>query len=192
MDSSSAIIPLHFIVVSMFVTARHILGGWASLFVKTRASQAVDKLLDLQPKTATVIVDGGEVIRSVDDLMIGDIVRVRPGERIPIDGMIIRGNSTVDESIVTGESMSVGKGDGVVGGSINLFGSIDIVVSRVGEETFLQQVVKYVEEAKALKPSVLIIVDKVLNYFVPFVLVISITSFLFWSLGSRLIFGALV
>ena len=107
-----------FFAVSVFVTAYHILSGWTSLFVQTKASGAVQKLLDLQPKTARVIIDEKEVTKEVEELVIGDIVRIRPGERIPIDGKIIRGESSVDESILTGESVPVEKrrGDEVVGG----------------------------------------------------------------------------
>jgi len=181
-----------FFAVSVFVTSYHILGGWVSLLVRTRASQAVQKLLDLQPKTAKVIQNGKEIVKKIEELKINDIVRVRPGERIPIDGTTIKGYSTVDESIVTGESIPLEKGvnDAVVGGSINLSGSIDIKVNKVGEETFLQQVIKQVEEARALKPSILIIVDKVLQYYLPGVLIIAASAFFFWTVGSFFLFDA--
>ncbi len=180
-----------FFAVSVFLTSYHVLGGWASLLVRTRASQAVQKLLDLQPKTAVIVKDGREIIKDVEELKIGDIVRVKPGERIPIDGVIIKGNSSVDESIVTGESMPIEKqpGDDVVGGSINLFGSIDIRITKIGEETFLQQVIKHVEEARALKPSILMIVDKVLKYYVPGVLFFAASAFIFWTIGNYFLFG---
>ncbi|MFQ5835992.1 MAG: heavy metal translocating P-type ATPase, partial [bacterium] len=181
-----------FFAVSVFVTSYHILSEWVSLLVRTRASQAVQRLLDLQPKTAKVIQNGKEVVKEIEELKIGDIVRVRPGERIPIDGITIKGYSTVDESVVTGESIPVEKdaGDAVVGGSINLSGSIDIKVNKVGEETFLQQVIKHVEEARVLKPSILIIVDKLLRYYVPGVLIIATSAFLFWTVGSFFLFDA--
>ncbi|HDY69114.1 MAG TPA: cation-translocating P-type ATPase [Candidatus Scalindua sp.] len=99
-----------FFAVSVFVTSYHLLSGWVSLLVRTRASQAVQKLLDLQPKTAKVIQNGKEVVKKIEELKINDIVRVRPGERIPIDGITIKGYSTVDESIVTGESIPLEKG----------------------------------------------------------------------------------
>jgi cation transport ATPase len=98
-----------FFAVSVFVTAYHILSGWTSLLMQTKASGAVQKLLDLQPKTARVIIDGKEVTKEVEELVIGDIVRIQPGERIPIDGKIIRGESSVDESILTGESIPIEK-----------------------------------------------------------------------------------
>ncbi|MFQ6066613.1 MAG: heavy metal translocating P-type ATPase, partial [bacterium] len=181
-----------FFAVSVFVTSYHILGGWVSLLVRTRASQAVQKLLDLQPKTANVIQNGKEIVKEIEELKINDLVRVRPGERIPIDGITIKGYTTVDESVVTGESIPVEKntGDAVIGGSINLSGSIEIKVNKVGEETFLQQVIKRVEEARALKPSILIIVDKLLQYYVPGVLIIAASAFLFWTVGSFFLFDA--
>ncbi len=179
-----------FLVVSVFITSYHILSEYVSLIVRTRASQAIERLLDLQPKTATVVENGRETTRNVEELKIGDIVRVRPGERIPADGRIVRGYSTIDESIVTGESLPVEKSPGneVVGGSINMFGSFDISVTRTGKDSFLSQIVRHVEEARALKPSILIIVDRVLKYFVPGVLITSAGAFLFWSLGSYLLF----
>lgn len=180
-----------FLVVSVFITSYHILSEWVSLIVRTRASQAVQKLLDLQSKNAVVIVNGREVIKDIESLSIGDLIRVRPGERLPIDGKVVRGNSTIDESIVTGESMPVEKspGDHVVGGSVNKFGSIDILVERTGKDTFLQQIIRHVEEARGLKPGILIIVDRVLEYFVPGVLITSAGAFIFWTLGSYIFFN---
>ena len=174
-----------FLAVSTFLTGYHILGEWASLYVKRRASKAVEKLLELQPNEAVVIEDGIEKIKNIEELRIGDIVRVRPGERIPIDGVVIRGYTAVDESLVTGESIPIEKtvGDEVIGGSINIAGSIDIKVSRIGEDTFIKRVAKMVEEARALKPSILLIVDKILKYYVPTVLTIALGAFLFWTLG---------
>lgn len=130
-------------------------------------------------------------MKEVEELEIGDIVRVRPRKKIPIDGTVVRGSSTVNESIVTGEPMPVEKkvDEVVVGGSINKAGSIDIKVTKTGEDTFLQQVTKYVEEAKALKPDILVIVDKVLKYYVPAVLLFAAGAFAFWTVGSYLLFG---
>ena len=132
--------------VAVFLTTYHLLSGWASLLVRTKASQAVQKLLNLQPETAVTVINGKEIVKSIDELKAGDIVRVRPGGRIPIDGIVVKGSGTVDESIVTGESFPVEKSlkDEVVGGSVNQFGSMDIRVRRVGEDTFLQQVSKHV------------------------------------------------
>lgn len=181
-----------FFAVSVFVTTYHILSAYVSMLVRTKASDAVRKLLELQPETATTISNGIEVLKTVNQLKIGDIVRVRPGERIPIDGMIIRGESTVDESIITGESIPVDRktGNNVVGGSVNLYGSIDLEVTRIGEKTFLQQIARHVEESRALKPGILIIVDRVLRVFVPVVLLFAVGAFLFWTVGSYFLFGS--
>ncbi len=181
-----------FLAISTYLTGYHILGEWSSLYVKNKASQAVDRLLSLQPRDATIIIDDKEVIKPIEEINIGDTVRVRPGERIPIDGVITRGETTVDESILTGESLPNVKkvGDEVIGGSINLTGSIDIKVTKVGEDTFIQRVAKMVEEARALKPSILLIIDKVLKYYVPTILTIGIASFIYWSLITLLITGA--
>ncbi len=181
-----------FFGVSIFLTSYHILGEWTSLFVRTRASQAVQRLLGLQPKTAVVIENGREILKNIDELKVGEVIRVRPGERIPIDGVIVNGYTTIDESIVTGESIPIEKevGDDVVGGSINLTGLIEVEVTKVGEETFLHQIARYIEEARALKPGILIIVDKILKYYVPAILVVAVSAFIFWTLGSHLLYGA--
>ncbi len=180
-----------FFAVSIFVTSYHILSEWSSMLVRTRASKAVQKLIDLQPKNAIVIQNGREVIKDIDELKTGDIVRVKPGEIIPVDGIVIDGSSAVDESIITGESLPVEKKkeDEVVGGSINQSGSIDIEVNKIGEETFLQRVIKNVEESRALKPGILIIVDKVLKYYIPVVLIFSAGAFIFWTVISYLLYG---
>ena len=182
---------IDFFAVATFVTGYHILSGWVNLLVRTKASEAIFKLLKLQPSAARVIVNGKEVIMDVKKLQVGDIVRVKPGERVPIDGVIVKGESSIDESIVTGESIPVEKtvGDEVVGGSINLFGSIDVKVTKVGEDTFLSKVIKYVEEARALKPSILVIVDKILKHFVPGVIIISLGAFILWTIGGLYLFG---
>jgi len=174
-----------FFAVAIFVTAYHILSGYASLLVRTKSSQAVRKLLSLQPPTARVVVNGKERIVPVDMLKKGDVVKVKPGETIPVDGIVIQGESGVDESIVTGEAMPVEKkpGDEVISGSANLTGALLIEVSRVGKESFIFRVAKYVEEARALKPSILQLVDRILKYYVPFVLFFASLAFIIWTLG---------
>jgi len=181
-----------FFGVAVFVTAYHILGGYASLLVRTRASQAVKKLLSLQPPTARVVRDGEEVERPVADVRKGDLVRVRPGEQIPVDGVVVEGASAVDESLVTGEPLPREKGPGqeVIGGSVNHDGSLLVRVTRVGEESFLEQVARRIREARALKPGILLLLDRILKYFVPGVLTVAVVTFVFWSLGARLVWGA--
>ena len=180
-----------FFGVAVFVTAYHILSGYTSLLVRTRASQAVRRLLALQPAMARVIRNGIEVEVSIEEVKRGELVRILPGESIPVDGTIVRGSTGVDESLVTGESMPVEKspGDEVTGGSVNLTGSIVVRVTRVGEESFLQQVARHIEEARALKPGVIQLVDRVLKYYVPGVVVFAIFGFSAWTLGAWLITG---
>jgi heavy metal translocating P-type ATPase len=180
---------MDFLAVSVFVTAYHILSGYTSLLVRVRANRAVDKLLSMQPETAVRIIDGTEEVVDVDMLRIGDVVKVYPGDRIPIDGVIIRGETSVDESIVTGESLPLDKGveDEVIGGSLNLTGSILIKVTRVGDDVFIRQVAKYVEEAKVMKPGVMQLVDKVLRYYVPWVVLTALLGFVIWTVGLYIV-----
>ena len=182
-----------FFGVTVFVTTYHILSGYVSLLVRTRASQAVRKLLALVPPIAHVVRDDGrEEDVPLAQVRVGDRVRVRPGESIPVDGAVIDGGSAVNESLVTGEAIPVEKqpGDDVIGGSINQAGTLLIRVTKVGEESFLSQVARQVEEARALKPSILILVDRILQVYVPAVLSIAAAAFLFWSLGTWLLVGA--
>ena len=176
---------------AIYLTAFHLLSGYLSGLVRTRSSQAVRKLLRLQPLTAFVVKEGKGIETPVAELSVGDRVRVRPGERIPVDGRVIEGISSVDQSLVTGESIPIdkGPGDGVIGASLNQLGSLLIEVTRVGEETFLQRVARYVEEAKALKPSIIILADRILGIYVPSVIIISIASFLFWYFGVAFLGG---
>lgn len=180
-----------FFAVSVFITSYHLLGGYSSLKIRTKTSQAVRKLLVLQPPTARAVREGKEVVVSIEQIQKGELVRVKPGESIPVDGVVIDGHSTVDESLVTGESIPVEKtlGSNVTGGSINQAGSIMVKVTRVGQESFLQQVARYIEESRAMKPGVLQLLDIMLKYFVPGVILAAIAGFLAWSLGSWLVVG---
>jgi Cu+-exporting ATPase len=180
-----------FFAVAVFITTYHILSGYVSMIVRTRSSQAVRKLMDLQPDTALVIRDGEEVEVSVDDVQVGDHIRVKPGDRVPLDGKVIKGESSIDESLVTGESIPVEKGidSQVIGGSINQSGTLLFEVTRVGSESFLQQIVRHVEEARALKPNIIQLLDVVLKYYVPFVLGFAGLAILTWTLGAWLING---
>ena len=174
---------VHFFAVSVFITTYHILSEYTSLIVRTRASQAVQSLLGLQPDTARCVSDDGDVEEvPVDDLAIGDRVRVKPGENIPVDGEVVKGESTVDESVATGESIPDEKteGDEVIGGSVNETGTLLIEVTAIGEDSFLNQVAREIEEARAMKPGIVQLADRVLKYFVPGVLTIAALSFAFW------------
>src|SRR3990172_411441 len=181
-----------FLGVAVFVTSYHVLSGYVSLLVRTRASQAVRRLLGLVPATARVARDGREEEIPMEQVKPGDLVRVRPGESIPVDGEVVEGASGVDESLVTGESMPAEKifGDAVIGGSINQTGTLLVRVTKVGEESFLSQVARQVEEARALKPGILALVDRVLQVYVPAVLVFAGGAVIAWTLGAWFITGS--
>jgi P-type Cu+ transporter len=180
-----------FFGVAVFVTAYHILSQYTSLLVRTRASQAVRKLLSLQPATARVIRDGNEQEVAIEEIKIGDLVRVRPGAQVPVDGEIIEGESAVNESFVTGEPIPKDKSQGneVIGGSVNQTGSLLVRVSKIGKESFLQQVARHIQEARALKPSIIQLVDRVLLYFVPGVLAFAGLAILIWTVGAWIATG---
>lgn len=182
-----------FFAVAVLVVNYHIFSEWLSLLVKTRSSQAVKKLLDLRPDTARVVCDGTERDVPVEDVAVGDLVRIRPGERVPVDGRVVRGHSVVDVSLVTGEPVPVERSiDGeVVGGSINGDGTLVVEVTRVGVDSFLAQVVRHVEDARALKPGILHLVDRVLRVYTPTVLIVAAGALVAWLAGSALIGGEL-
>ena len=182
---------IHFFAVSVFITTYHILSEYTSLLVRTRASQAVQSLLDLQPDTARRVTDGKVEEVAIDQLTVGDRVRIKSGENIPIDGEIVEGSSTVDESVATGESIPEEKttGDGVIGGSVNETGTLLVEVTATEDDAFLNQVAREIEEARAMKPGIIQLADRVLRYFVPAVLTIAALAFLFW-LVAPLAWGA--
>ncbi len=181
-----------FFGVSVFVAAYHILGGYTSLLVRTRASQAVKKLLSLRPPTARVVRGGIETEIPIAEVRKDDLVRVRPGEQVPVDGVIVEGASAVNESLVTGEPLPREKlpGHEVIGGSVNQSGTLLVRVTRVGEESFLEQVARHIQEARALKPGILLLLDRILKYFVPGVLSVAGLAFVFWTLGAWALWGA--
>ena len=180
-----------FFAVSVMVGTYHIFSEWLSLIVKTRSSQAVKRLLDLQPETARVVRDGTEVELPLEEVRIGDLVRVRPGDRIPADGVVVSGHSGVDQSLVTGESIPIEKTEGatVIGGSINGTGTLLVRITAVGEGSFLSQVIRQVEDARALKPGILHLVDRVLRVYTPTVLGIAALAVIGWLVGSWLASG---
>jgi heavy metal translocating P-type ATPase len=180
-----------FFGVAVFVTAYHILSQYTSLFVRTRANQAVRKLLSLQPATARVIRDGNEQEVPIAEIKTGDLVRVKPGAQVPVDGEVLEGESAVNESFVTGEPIpkNKSKGDEVIGGSINQTGTLVVRATKVGKETFLQQVARHIQEARALKPSIVQLVDRILLYFVPGVLAFAGLAILIWTAGAWMVTG---
>lgn len=182
-----------FFGATVFVLGFHLIGGYASVLVHVRASQSVRRLLALEPPTARrVTTEGVEVEVQLEQLAVGDLVRVRPGERIPIDGVVVDGASAVDESLVTGEPLPVDKlpGSEVIGGSLNQMGSVLIRVSRVGADSFLRTVARHVAEARAMKPGILRLVDRVLLFYVPLVFAAAAAGFLLWTVGGWALDGA--
>jgi len=181
-----------FFCVAVMVCNYHIFSEWLSLIVKTRSSQAVRRLLALQPDTACVMRDGRETELRIEDVILGDLVRVRPGERIPVDGTVVEGRSAVDQSLVTGEPLPIERtaGDTVIGGSMNGLGTLLLRVAAIGEESFLQRVVHEVEDARALKPGMLHLVDRVLKVYAPAVLSLALAAALGWLIVPMLAGGA--
>lgn len=171
-----------FFSVAVMVLTYHIFSEWLSLIVKTRSSQAVKKLIDLEPDVAHVVRNGKEVEVPLEEVRVGDLVRIRPGQRVPVDGVVESGESDVDESLVTGEPKLVEKraGDKTISGSLNGHGTLLVRVSVVGEESFLRQVIRSVEDARALKPGLLHLVDRVLRVYTPIVLITAAGATIFW------------
>lgn len=159
-----------------------LVGKYLEMFAKRGTSEALRKLMDLQPRTAKVLRSGKELIVPVESLLADDIFLVRPGEQIPTDGRVLEGRSSVDESMLTGESLPVekGKGDEVFGGTINLNGTFQAEVTRLGSETMLSQIVRMVEDAQLSKAPIQRIADRVAAVFVPIVIVVATVSFLYW------------
>lgn len=149
---------------------------------KNRTTDSIRKLIELRPKTATIIRNGIEKNINISDLNANDIVIIKPGEKIPADGEIISGNSAVDESMVTGESIPVEKGigDNVIGGTINTNGSFNFRVSVTGDNSVLGQIIKFVKDAQSTKPPIQKLVDKIAGIFVPAVILIALATFIIW------------
>ena len=159
-----------------------LLGKLFEVRAKGKTSQAIQKLLDLQAKTARVVRDGREQEIPIEEVITGDIVIVRPGEKIPVDGEIIEGQSAIDESMLTGESIPIDKvpGDSVIGATINKNGALRINATKVGKDTALAQIVRVVEEAQGSKADIQRLADKISGVFVPIVVVIAIATFFIW------------
>lgn len=154
---------------------------------KSRTSDAISKLMDLAPKTAIVIRNGKEIQINTEDIIVGDIVVIKPGQSIPVDGVVIEGNSSIDQSSITGESIPVSKkiGDEIISGTINKNGYIKIKAVKVGNDTTLSQIIKLVEEAASSKAPIAKLADKVSLIFVPTVIVIAILASIYWLLNGQ-------
>ncbi|PAL19774.1 heavy metal translocating P-type ATPase [Sphingopyxis sp. GW247-27LB] len=173
--------------VSAVIIAFVLLGRYMEEIIKKRSSAAVRKLMDLRPAIAHVIRDGKEEEIPAEAIMAGEIVVLRPGERIPTDGEVIEGSSAVDESMLTGESMPVSKepGAGVIGGSLNKSGMLRFKATRVGKDTALSQIIRLVEEAQSSTAQVQRIADEVTRYFVPAVVIVAFLAFFGWWIAGN-------
>jgi Cu+-exporting ATPase len=169
-------------------------GKYLEAVAKGRTSEAIKKLMGLQAKTARVIRDGREEDIPIEEVVPGDVIVVRPGEKIPVDGRILEGDSAVDESMLTGESLPVEKtaGDHVVGATINRFGTFRLEATRVGKDTVLSQIIKMVEDAQGSKAPIQKIADRVSGVFVPVVLAIALVTLLAWYLIAGDLTGGIV
>jgi Cu+-exporting ATPase len=169
-DTAAAIIVL--ILLGRFLEAR----------AKGQTSEAIKKLIGLQPKTARVVRDGTETDIPVETVEIGDIILVRPGEKIPVDGVVKEGNSSVDESMISGESIPVEKnvGDNVIGATMNKTGSFKFEATKVGRDTMLSQIINMVQEAQGSKPPIARLADRIASVFVPAVMMVATATFIIW------------
>ncbi|AEA48069.1 heavy metal translocating P-type ATPase [Archaeoglobus veneficus] len=171
-----------FYETAVLLLAFLLLGRTLEAIAKGKTSEAIKKLIGLQAKTAVVVRDGEEIEVPIEEVKVGDIVIVKPGEKIPVDGVVVEGESYVDESMISGEPIPSLKkrGDTVVGATINKNGVLKIEATRVGKDTLLSQIVKLVEQAQSTKPPIQRIADKIVAYFIPAVLIIAIASFVYW------------
>jgi P-type Cu+ transporter len=160
-----------------------LLGKLLELIAKGKTSDAIKKLMSLAPKTADVVRNGVEMTIPVDDVLVGDIVLVKPGARVPVDGILVEGKTSIDESMITGESIPVekNKGDKIIGGTINKFGSFKFKTTSVGSQTTLARIIKLIEDAQGKKAPIERIGDIISSYFVPAVLIIATGAFVYWN-----------
>ena len=173
----------NFYEASVLLLAFLLLGRYLEHAAKGRTSEAIKKLMGLQAKKATVIRDGKEIEVPVSQVKVGDVVIVKPGEKIPVDGVVLEGESYVDESMITGEPIPdlKKKGDEVIGGTINRNSVLRIEAKRVGGDTVLAQIIKLVEEAQNTRPPIQRIADRIITYFIPVVLTVAVLSFIYWG-----------
>lgn len=173
-----------FFEISALLISFILLGQWFEELTKGRANKAIEKLIDLQAKEATVLRNGKPVKVSVDKIEIGDLILVKPGEKIAVDGEVVEGSSSINESMVTGESIPVEKhkGDSVIGATINRTGSFTFRATKVGKDTLLSQIIELVERAQASRAPIQKFADRVSGYFVPVVLILAILTFDAWYL----------
>ena len=174
--------PMPYFDVATIVIGLILLGRYFEARAKAGTSEAIKKLIGLQAKTARIIRDGKEIDLPIEQVVIGDVIRVRPGEKIPVDGEILEGESSIDESMITGESIPVdkAKGDTVVGATINKSGTFTYKATKVGSDTMLAQIIKLVQEAQGSKAPIQRIADTISSYFVPIVIMLAFFTFGIW------------
>lgn len=185
-------IPDLYFETAAFLITFVVLGKWLEAKAKGKTSDAIKKLMGLQAKTARVIRDGKTLDISIDEVIHGDIILVRPGEKVPVDGVITKGSSALDESMVTGESLPVEKheGDTVIGATINKTGSFEFQATKIGSETTLSQIIRLIEEAQGSKAPIQAFADRISAYFVPVVIGLAILTLITWLLlGASLSFA---
>ncbi|MDQ3239751.1 MAG: copper-translocating P-type ATPase, partial [bacterium] len=186
----------HYFDVSALVITLILLGKYIELNAKGKTGQAIKKLLNLQSKTARVKRAGVDEDISIVNVVLGDLIVIRPGDKIPVDGQIVEGESVVDESMVSGESLPVEKkiNDHVIGGTINKNGAFVFKATKVGDDTLLSQIIRLVEQAQSSKAPIARLADEISSYFVPIVLIISVLTFAIWYVFGpepRLVFSIL-
>lgn len=179
---NGAKIPELYFETAAFLITFVILGKWLEAKTKGQTSEAIKKLIGLQPKTARVVRNGSTIDLPIEKVMVGDVIIVRPGEKIPVDGKIMKGSSSVDESMITGESIPVEKniGSTVIGATINKHGSFEFTATKVGSETTLAQIIRVVEEAQGSKAPIQAFADRISSYFVPIVIALAAITFGVW------------
>lgn len=178
-------VPVYYEAASVII-ALILLGSMLEARAKGRTGDAIKKLIGLQPRIARVVRDGAELEIATGDVILGDIVIVRPGEKIPVDGIVTEGTSAVDESMLTGESMPVEKrtGDEVFGATMNKTGAFRFSATKVGRDTALQQIVKLVRDAQGSKPPIARLADKISGVFTPVVISIAVATFVIWFIAA--------
>lgn len=188
--------PMPYFDVAVIVIGLILLGRFFEIRAKLGTSDAIKALIGLQAKTARIVRNGKEIDVPIQDVVAGDIVRVRPGEKIPVDGVITEGDSSIDESMITGESIPVEKkkGDIVIGATINKSGSFMYRATKVGEDSMLAQIIKLVQDAQGSKAPIQRLADVISSYFVPIVIMLSIATFVVWYVvgGSGALLFALL
>ena len=182
-----------FYETAVFLATFLTMGRYLEAKAKGKTSEAIKRLIGLQPKTATVIRDGQEVEIPIEDVQVDEVIMVRPGEKIPVDGQVVAGKSYVDESMITGEPIPAFKneGDSIVGGTLNQNSVLKVRAEKIGKDTLLAQIIKLVEEAQGARPPIQRLADKVVSYFIPTVLTVAILAFVLWYFvfGQTLLFA---